>query len=560
MAVFINEFGNQTYRGTGVEYDQVDYAGSLTDYTFTQNADGSVTVFHPQFGTDTLISIEGFWFQGEARWYSMDDALTLSPGNGGGDNGGGGDNPQALLPEDLDNVAMAGQSNAGNMFWYQDGRTDLPQGSQVFEADISQLTGFQTEFINGAIPATASNQYASDRNLFFWDIDSGRPGQALLDSVRDIQRGLDRGEDLDALVWIQGESDAYSMIFGADVELALSRYIESTLNIFEYYRSIFGQDLPIYIIEQGDFENPLRNSPDGFELIRQAQIEIANNDPNTTIAVDTTGLPIFTDGIHFTTEGYGEIGARLAEAIFADFTNGDGGSNPPPPPPPPPPTGEITGTNGDDLLFGTGSDDVFNSLVGQDIVIGSDGNDTISLGDGYDQVNYDGAAADYTYSRNADGSVTVTKPGGATDILSGVDGFWFQGEGAWYSMDAVLATFPGGNDGGGNNGGGGNIIDGTSGNDQLFGTAGNDIFESLIGQDVVIGSAGNDLINLGDGYDQIDYAGASDDYIIVNNGDGSYTVTKPGGDVDMLTGVDGFWFQGEGAWYAIDTLAIDLVG
>lgn len=548
MAVFINELGNQTYSGTVAEYDQVDYAGSLQDYTFTQNADGSVTVFHPQFGVDMLSSIEGFWFQGEGRWYSMDDALALSPGNGGG-----GNPPSQLLPEDLDNVALAGQSNAGNMFWYLDGRTDLPQGGEVFENNIAELTGFQTEFINGAIPAAASNQNASDRNLFFWDIDANRPGQALLDSVNDIQRGLDRGEDLDALVWIQGESDAYSMIFGANVEQALANYIESTLNIFEYYRSIFGDDLPIFIIEQGDFENPIPGSPDGFGLIRQAQIDIANNDPNTMLSVDTSGLPVWTDGLHFTTEGYGEIGARLAEAIFAEFT--DGGTNPPPPPP----TSEITGTNGDDLLLGTAGDDIFMSLVGQDVVVGSAGNDVINVGGGYDQVNYDGAASDYSFTQNGDGSVTVSKPDGNADTLIGVDGFWFLGEGAWYSLDAVLATFPGGGNGGGNNGGG-NIIEGTNGDDLLFGTAGDDIVESLIGQDVIIGSSGNDVINLGEGYDQVDYTGASNDYNIINNGDGSYTVTKPGGEIDTLIGVDGFWFQGEAAWYAIDDLAINLVG
>lgn len=530
MAIFINQQGNQLYQGTDAEYDQVDYAGLLQDYDISQNADGTVTVAHPVFGTDTLSSIEGFWFQGESRWYSMDDALELS----------GGGNTGTLLPADLDNVALAGQSNAGNMFWYLDGRTDLPQGGEVFENSISQLTGFQTELINGAIPAAASNQNASDRNLFFWDIEAGRPGQALLDSVQDIENGLARGEDLDALVWIQGESDAYSMIFGADVQTALSNYITSTLNIFEYYRSVFGEDLPIFFIEQGDFENPIPGSPDGWGLIRQAQIDIANNDPNTFMSVDTTGIPIWTDGIHFTTEGYGEIGQRLAEAIFNEFT--DGGVTPPPPPPP---TGEITGTNGDDQLFGTNGDDIFIGLGGQDIVIGSAGNDTINLGAEYDQVNYDGAARDYSFVRNDDGTITVTKPDGSIDTLEGVDGFWFQGEGAWYGADALV-----------DNGGGGiGTITGTNGDDQLFGTNGDDVIDGLRGSDVVIGSDGNDSIALGADYDQVNYDGAASDYTFVRNGDGTITVTKPDGGVDTLEGVDGFWFQGEGAWYGADALA-----
>lgn len=551
MAVFINEFGNQIYSGTDAEYDQVDYAGLLQDYTFFRNDDGTVTVDHPNFGTDTLSSIEGFWFQGESRWYSMEDALVLSPGNGA--------NPPPpppntnIDPADLDNVAISGQSNAGNMFWYLDDRTDLPQGSQVFESRISELTGFETEFINAAYPAAASNENATDRGLFFWDLANNRPGDGLLDSVRDIQNAMDQGEDLDALVWLQGESDAYSIFYGGQPELQLARYIEATLATFDYYRSIFGEDLPIFIIEQGDFEIPVQNGVDAWQLIRQAQIDIANNDPNIFLSVDTTGLPVWTDGLHFTTEGYGEVGLRLAEAIFAEFT--DGTVTPPVEPPVEPPSEFITGTNGDDLLFGTAADDIFESLIGQDIVIGTGGNDVINLGGGYDQVNYDGQASDYGYVRNTDGTVTVTKPDGSFDTLTGVDGFWFQGEEAWYSMDAVIATF-----GGGNPPGGTNTITGTNGDDLLFGTAADDVVDGLDGRDVVIGSDGDDTISLSDGYDQVDYAGSARDYNMILNADGSITVTKPGGGIDILEGVDGFWFQGEAAWYSADDLVMDLFG
>ncbi len=558
MAVFINEFGNQTYRGTAAEYDQVDYAGFLQDYSFTQNADGSVTVQHPIFGTDTLLSIEGFWFQGESRWYSMEDALALSPSNGGG-----GTTPppptDGLTAGDVDFVAFAGQSNAANMFFRLDGDRRSPTGDQVFETSMNNLTGFTTEAINAAYGATGSNETA-DANNFWWNLAEDRPGQVLLDSVQDIQRALENGQDLDAIVWSQGESDAYSIFFGGNADLQIQRMVEATTNVFEYFRAEFGQDIPIFIQEMGEFEVPVQLAPgqaNAFDLVRDAQLQIAQSDPNIFMGADTTGTPIFRDGLHYTTETYGEIATDHAETIVSVLGQ-DNPVNPPVEPPVEPPVNEITGTAGNDLLLGTAGNDIFNSLQGSDTVIGSGGNDTISLGAGYDQVDYAAAASDYTFTRNGDGSVTVTKPGGAIDTLNGVDGFWFQGEGAWYSMDAVLVTFPGGNTGGGNTGGGTNTINGTAGDDQLFTTAGDDIVQSLLGSDVVIGSSGSDVINLGDGYDQVDYAGSSNDYNIVRNDDGSYTVTKPGGDVDTLIGVDGFWFQGEAAWYRIDDLAIDL--
>lgn len=83
MAFFDNTNGNQNFTGTVAEYDQVNYQGSLTDYVFTLNANDTITVAHPTLGTDTLISMEGFWFNGERAWYSTADAFRLAGGDGG---------------------------------------------------------------------------------------------------------------------------------------------------------------------------------------------------------------------------------------------------------------------------------------------------------------------------------------------------------------------------------------------------------------------------------------------------------------------------------------------
>lgn len=74
---FFSSLGNDVFHG-GSGYDQVDYDGALSDYAFTQNGDGSVTVSNATYGTDTLYGIEGFWLRGESTWYSMADALSGS--------------------------------------------------------------------------------------------------------------------------------------------------------------------------------------------------------------------------------------------------------------------------------------------------------------------------------------------------------------------------------------------------------------------------------------------------------------------------------------------------
>ncbi|WP_195164516.1 calcium-binding protein [Mesorhizobium sp. NBSH29] len=98
----------------------------------------------------------------------------------------------------------------------------------------------------------------------------------------------------------------------------------------------------------------------------------------------------------------------------------------------------VTGSAGDDFLSGTS---------GGDTILGGDGNDTLYgyLGDdlldgqggSYNQVDYDGAAADYLFSREPDGSVTVSHDVYGTDTLRNIDGVWFYDEERWYALDAL---------------------------------------------------------------------------------------------------------------------------
>ena len=78
MVVYLNNLGDDRIVGTSTEYDQVDYEGAVNDYIMVRNGDGTVTVYHPEDGVDTLVEINGFWFFGERRWYSIDEALGLS--------------------------------------------------------------------------------------------------------------------------------------------------------------------------------------------------------------------------------------------------------------------------------------------------------------------------------------------------------------------------------------------------------------------------------------------------------------------------------------------------
>ncbi len=140
-----------------------------------------------------------------------------------------------------------------------------------------------------------------------------------------------------------------------------------------------------------------------------------------------------------------------------------------------------------------------------DLIEGDNGDRTITGGPDYDQVDYPGGSQDYSFTQNADGSVSVTKPSGGTDTLIDIDGFWFQGEEAWYPIESLITQV-------------GQVITGTN------------------------------------GYDQVDYDGYRVEYIFVENADGSVTVNRPGGLIDTLISIDGFWFRGEEAWYSIEDI------
>lgn len=285
MAVFINRNGNQRFIGTDDEYDQVDYVGSLLDYTFTQNPNGTVTVTHAEFGTDTLSSIEGFWFGGEGAWYSLEDAIRLT-----------------------------------------------------------------------------------------------------------------------------------------------------------------------------------------------------NSDNDTGVFTDANGT--------------------------------------------------IVGNTGNNQMIGSNQNDIFYGDRGNDFINGNGGN--------YNQVEYDGALVEYTFTLNADGTVTASHATWGVDTLVDIDGFWFIREQAWYSMDQAIAASEGqpefrlDDDG---------VLNGTPGNDIMTGTNQDELY---------YGGTGNDSYNGGGGFDQVNFDGSLSDYTVTQNGNGSYTFDHPVWGTDTLTNIEGLWFAGEAQWYAVD--------
>jgi Ca2+-binding RTX toxin-like protein len=160
----------------------------------------------------------------------------------------------------------------------------------------------------------------------------------------------------------------------------------------------------------------------------------------------------------------------------------------------------ITGTAGNDKLYGGVGDDVITTLAGSDHVYGEAGHDTIVTSTGSDWV-WAGAGND-TVQLGADNDGAWGGDGNDTLLgEAGEDVLW--GEGGNDKVDG---------------GDGRDVIFGGAGDDQMWGGAGDDEVYGDLGNDVMNGGIGNDIMHAGDGNDLL-HGDAGNDTVMGGSGD-----------------------------------------
>ena len=176
-----------------------------------------------------------------------------------------------------------------------------------------------------------------------------------------------------------------------------------------------------------------------------------------------------------------------------------------------------------DFLNGTGGNDTFFAGRGTDVINGGAGNDTL---------NVDGDIFEWTFSANADGSVTMTHPTWGENTLIGIENIFSQRSGQSFTIDDAIASTDGlprfrlDND---------NVINGTNGDDNIQATADVQGFYGGTGDDVYFGT---------DNFEQVNYDGSRSEYNITQNNDGSITVDHPIWGTDTLNDIDALIFTG----------------
>lgn len=210
---------------------------------------------------------------------------------------------------------------------------------------------------------------------------------------------------------------------------------------------------------------------------------------------------------------------------------------------------DITGTDGDDTLFGGPGDQTIAPGPGNDTVWAGDGNDSVFGGAGVKLVHLedgDDLFRDLSESQGSDGDVIIAGAGcdviftgSGEDLIDGGDDCDFIRSGA--GNDLVLA------------GGGDDIVYGGSGWDRIEGGPGNDKLYGGAHRDRLFGDGGDDFLNGGDGDDML-FGRDGDDTLIgedgddVLRGDAGADTLRGGNGNDTLSGGDGddLLFGGDG--------------
>lgn len=489
MAIFVNLNGNQTYTGINGEYNQVDYTGSLSDFRIFRNADGSVTVEHPTLGTDTLNGIDGFWFGDEASWYSIDDAIAQTPGTnaGGGvtlqngiftgdasDNiingttqndlfyggrgddvidGGGGVYNQGQYDGALSDYIFTRNNNGSvtvdHPIWGTDTLTDIDGIWFIDEArwysiaDAIAASGGGEPSVNewGVLVGTNDNDTLRDTaaiNALYGgegnDTLIGRAGnysQAEYDgsaadyvftqndngSVRVVsdEYGVDTLTDIDG-IWFRGEArwSALEDLIETGPQEGTGTLINGVItgrddvddllvgtNANNVFYAGMGDDV---IQGNGGNNDILRIDGDiiewTFNLQNNGTLVMTHPTWGENTVTGVEALFSIRAGRNYTIDEAIQLTDQLPEfRLDADAV--------------------LNGTNGDDNMIGANAGTFFYGGLGDDEFTGSSRN--------YDQINYDGDRSEYTFSQNADGSVTVDHAIWGEDSFSDIDGLYFTG-------------------------------------------------------------------------------------------------------------------------------------
>ncbi len=159
---------------------------------------------------------------------------------------------------------------------------------------------------------------AADLGFGNWDTSGTLYSNSLLRLAEARQAVIDAGyiPRLRGILWCQGETDAIGI---NNATITQGQYTTALTTMVANYRGVFGSDFPFYIYKTGTQTSA---SDVGYSAIRTAQEAFVLSDPlrNRMVfrgALDFVARGMMSDTVHYTQEGYNEMGRISAETINA---------------------------------------------------------------------------------------------------------------------------------------------------------------------------------------------------------------------------------------------------
>lgn len=208
---------------------------------------------------------------------------------------------QVIAKEPVQKVYLFILSGQSNMVALEPKKTFIPTLNKAFPNDEILVTKFAEigQPIRRWIKRSASTKNDTPERR-----GDGEFYEILMEKVK----GIVNTKRIDAitLIWMQGERDARTRQ-GGDYETNLRYLIDG------FRADLQRKDMNFVIGRLSDFR--MRSKEDQWEQIRRAQMLVADSDSRGAW-VDTDDLNGVKNDLHYTKEGYKELGKRFAQAAI----------------------------------------------------------------------------------------------------------------------------------------------------------------------------------------------------------------------------------------------------
>lgn len=486
--------GNDHLHG-GTGTDTAVYSGVFSDYTITDNGDGTITITDARGngdGTDIIDGIEYLNIGGTL--YSTSGGSITAP---------------VLANDTAPGVIEATRLDPGN----------AAATGNVLSNDSSATVSL---VVSGAAPGAGTLSGVSGATVIsgvYGDLTINPDGSYsyALDNTRAMTEALNAGDAVSDVFSYEAK-DANGVTAMAQLSVAIAGATDIPPTVFT-----LGTDTLLTTVGEA-------SSLDAALLLRNDSNNNAFGMSVTSVSNETGGTVSLVGGkLVFTASA--AAGGFDYEVTASDGTTGTGHVNV---------TGVTTSLLANKVTAGAqylAADIV--GIDGNDTLTGNAGNDRLDGGNGNDKLN-GGAGADVLiggmgndiYYVDHAGDLVVELAGGGTDtvfatllnytLTSDVEKLTSSGAGDFILAGNALA----------------NTITGGSGNDTISGLDGNDILTSGLGNDQLDGGNGNDRLDGGVGADILTGGAGNDTYYIDDAGDQVNEVAGGGADTVFTTLLD----------------------